>query len=65
MSANGMLWISTPRYTVGLIVRDGQVVHGPPIARSWALGRDARALWRSSGTRPGVRRAWLAGPCPH
>ena len=56
--ANGLIWHSTPRATVGLIVTDGVVTDSAPYARKWAVGRDARELWRESAQR-GVQLAWL------
>lgn len=35
-TTNGLLWISTPTFTVGLNVHRGLVVEAPPIARRWA-----------------------------
>jgi hypothetical protein len=55
---NGLIWLSTRRYTVGLVVCGGAIVETPPIARRWALGRDARALWREAARR-GAKLAWL------
>jgi hypothetical protein len=54
--ANGLIWLSTARYTVGLVVRDGVVVDAPPIARRWAMGRDARQVWRDAR---GAKLVWL------
>jgi hypothetical protein len=56
--ANGLIWWSTPKATVGLIVRNAMVVDCPPYARRWALGRDARALWRH-GAGSGVNLVWI------
>jgi hypothetical protein len=56
--ASGLIVYSTPRATVGLIVRDGRVVDCPPYARKWAMGRDARELWRD-GKRKGAQLVWL------
>lgn len=61
MSADGLIWLSTTSYTVGLIVRGGVVVETPPIARRWARGRDARELWRESRRR-GADLEWMADP---
>lgn len=59
MTANGMIWLSTRRATVGLIVRDdGIVVDCAPYARTWALGRDARQVWRDAHRR-GAELRWL------
>lgn len=58
MTADGLLWISTRHYTVGLIVHAGTVTDAPPIAARWALGRDARPLWREAHRR-GADLAWL------
>lgn len=41
---NGLLWWSSDRATVGLIVRRGVVVDAPPYARRWALGRKVAEL---------------------
>ncbi len=59
MPADGLIYWSTPRATVGLVVRDGIVVETPPYARRWAQGRDARDLW-FDGVAKGVRLAWVA-----
>lgn len=61
MTATGMIYLSTPRYTVGLVVRAGVVAAAPPIARRWALGRDARDVWRQAA-RQGARLEWLPDP---
>lgn len=58
MSADGMIWWSTPRATVGLIVRNAVVIDCPPYARRWALGHDARALWRQ-GIHQGADLVWI------
>ena len=57
-SPAGLIWLSTPRYTVGLIVDGGRVVAAPPYARRWALGRDARQVWREAKAR-GARLDWI------
>jgi hypothetical protein len=66
--ADGLIWYSTPRYTVGLSVRAGRVVEAPPVARRWAMGRDARDLWRElarqRATQRGVRLEWLPDVLP-
>ncbi len=57
---SGLIWYSTPRATVGLVVNDqGIVVDCPPYARRWALGQDARRLWREAFGRPGYQLQWL------
>ena len=56
--ACGLIYLSTPKATVGLIVQDGLVVDGPPYARRWTLGRDAREVWREAAQR-GATLAWL------
>lgn len=53
-----MIWISTPRYTVGLIVLDGIVMEAPPIARVWALGVPARQVW-DEAVRRGATVRWI------
>lgn len=58
MTANGLIWLSTKAATVALIVVDGRVVDCPPYARTWALGRDARQVWRDAAGR-GADLAWL------
>lgn len=57
-TADGIIWHSTPKATVGLVVRDGVVVDCPPYARRWAQGADARALWRAAARR-GVDLEWI------
>lgn len=54
---DGMIWLSTPRYTVGLIVRGGRVVTCPPLARRWAYGKLAHDVW-SAAARRGARLMW-------
>lgn len=56
--ATGMIYLSTPSFTVGLIVKDGIVTEAPPIARLWTLHQDARDVWRRSA-RHGARLVWL------
>lgn len=58
-SHDGLMWVSFPRgVTVGLCVAAGRVVAGPPSARSWSAGADARAVWdRAVGQGAAVR--WI------
>ncbi len=56
--ASGLVWLSTPAATVGLVVEDGTVVDCPPYARKWAKGRDARQVWRDAARR-GADLAWI------
>lgn len=58
MSADGLIWCSTRRATVGLAVAEGRVVGCPPYARGWAMGRDAREVWREQH-RAGADLAWV------
>ncbi len=58
MTADGLIWLATRRATVGLIVRGGIVVECAPYARRWALGRDARQVWRDAARR-GAQLRWL------
>ncbi len=58
MAATGLMWVSTPAATVGLVVRDGLVVDCPPYAYRWAKGRDARQVWRDAARR-GADLVWL------
>jgi hypothetical protein len=42
MIDSGLLWVSLPHATFGLVVLDGMVVEAAPIARyalGWSLGR--------------------------
>lgn len=48
---SGLIWLSTPSATVGLVVVDDRVVDCPPYARGWALGRDAGEVWRAAKAR--------------
>lgn len=57
--ANGLIYLSTPKATVGLVVKDGIVTDAPPYARRWALGADARELWRRYAGRPGTILEWI------
>ncbi|MDP9841099.1 hypothetical protein [Streptosporangium lutulentum] len=56
---NGLIWWSTHRATVGLVVRDGIVVESAPYARRWAQGRDAREIYRKGEQQKGVTLAWV------
>lgn len=51
----GMVWHSTPRATVGLLVSGGVVTDTPPYARNWALGRSAEELLND----PRADTAWI------
>lgn len=42
---DGMIYVSHPHGTVGLVVQDQRVVACPPFAWSWAMGGDAREVW--------------------
>ena len=60
MSANGMIYYSTKRATVGLIVEDGIVIDAPPYARKWTIGRYALELWNDLLNRPErVQLSWI------
>lgn len=54
---NGMIWLSRPGYTVGLIVRGGRVVDCPPLAHRWAYGKLARDVWNTAAV-VGARLMW-------
>jgi hypothetical protein len=56
---NGLIWWSTERATVGLVVRDGVVVETAPYARRWAQGRDAREIYRKGERQEGVALVWV------
>jgi hypothetical protein len=65
VAADGAIWLSTPIATVGLVVKDGVVVDGPPYARSCGyLNRDARQLWRQLHSKPGYLLDWLPDSPP-
>jgi len=60
----GLLYLSLPRITVGLVVHDGRVVEPrAPWARK-RLGTDARQVWRDHARQPGARLEWLPDPEP-
>lgn len=59
MTDTGLIWLSTPAATVGLIVTSGVITECPPYARRWALGRDARQVWRDAARR-GAQLAWVS-----
>ena len=64
-AADGLIYLSMPTATVGLIVRDAWVIDGPPYARKIGLvGKDARAVWRRYHGRPGVILHWLPDQGP-
>lgn len=44
MTVDRLIWCSTRKATVGLVVRDGVVVDCPPYARRWALGKNAETV---------------------
>lgn len=55
----GLLYLSLPRVTVGLVVHNGLVVEPrAPWARRH-LGTDARQVWRDHARQPGVVLEWL------
>ncbi|TYB45139.1 hypothetical protein FXF51_60160 [Nonomuraea sp. PA05] len=56
---HGLIWWSTHRATFGLVVRDGAVVESAPYARRWALGRDAREIYREGERQKGVSLVWV------
>jgi hypothetical protein len=60
---SGLLWVSSPRATVGLVVAGGVVVESPPYGRRWAMGRRAwdinerlagraEVIWRGDHSDP-------------
>ena len=55
---NGLIYLSTPRFTVGLIVKNGVVVQAPPITRRWALGMTVQEVW-SRCQREGNVLKWV------
>jgi len=55
---DGLMWVSFPSATVGLIVADGRVVAGPPYAHSWSAGSDARQVWDRAVAR-GATVKWV------
>lgn len=54
---NGLLCVSHPRYTIGLVVRDGIVVEAPPYARKWTLGRTVQEVTNAAGSQ--AKYAWF------
>jgi hypothetical protein len=47
---NGWVFISSPRFTVLVLVKDGRIKDGPPIVRARWVGRDVDSLidaWRA------------------
>lgn len=58
MTTDGLIYCSLPAATVGLVVRNAEVVDCPPYARSWAYGRDARQVWRDLARR-GATLRWV------
>ena len=54
-----MIWISNPRWTVGLIVKDGRITDYPPIARNWVLGRTVQQVWNNARSRPENTVRWI------
>lgn len=58
-----MIYYSTPKATVGLLVRNKVIVDGPPYARSWAIGRSARDIW-DQGKARGYTVLWIPAPGP-
>lgn len=59
-TSDGLIWHSTPRATVGLVVSGGVVVDAPPYARGWALGRPAPELLGD----PHAQTAWIPNVDP-
>lgn len=58
MDIDGIIYYSTPTFTVGLMVKDQVIVDGPPYARKWAVGRPAREIW-DRGRTLGHTVLWL------
>jgi hypothetical protein len=56
---DGLIWWSTPRATVGLIVRGGVIVETAPYARRWAHGRSARDTYQRGLRQKGVTVVWV------
>lgn len=48
---DGLLCVTHPRYTIGLIVKQGMVVEAPPYARKWTLGRTVLEVTIAAGPR--------------
>ena len=65
---DGLYWVSAPRATFGLLVRNGIVAESAPYGRKWCLGRvwieletwlryrgyDVRRVSRNAGTLDNV-----------
>jgi len=54
---DGLLCVSHPRYTVGLVVENGIVIEAPPYARRWTLGRTVLEVTEAAG--PQAKYAWM------
>jgi hypothetical protein len=63
MDIDGIIYFSTPTFTVGLIVKDKVIVDGPPFARNWAVGRPAQEIW-DQGKARGATVLWLPAKYP-
>jgi len=62
---DGLIYLSTPAATVGLVVRHGRIVEAPPYAKRWALGKHAVTLWRMYSQHPSNQLVWLPdSPAP-
>jgi hypothetical protein len=57
--SNGMIRWSTRHAVCGIIVCANRVVDCAPYVRRWAIGRDARELWREQARRTGVQLEWF------
>lgn len=55
---NGLIVWTTGGICVGLIITEGKVVDCPPVARRWAMGRDADEVWQQ-GVDRNVHLAWI------
>lgn len=60
---DGMIYYSAPTFTIGLMVKEGVIVDGPPYARKWAIGRRAREIWNQGKAR-GHTVLWLPASQP-
>ncbi len=56
---DGLIWWSTEKATVGLVVRDGVVVEAAPYARRWAQGRRAEEIFARAREDGAVSVRWI------
>lgn len=58
MNIDGIIYLSAPMFTIGLLVKDRIVVDGPPLADKWAIGQPVHEIW-FRGKALGYTVLWL------